>query len=105
MLNDQIQHLNEDYQYQNHNHMGFMSKLKNVGIFLWEVKLLVLVPWDIFTDVKLAVTHFGIGNIGWGSLTVSCLLPSLMFPIHYYQLLKFAMYKFKILFGKVLRHQ
>ena len=79
--------------------MGFMSTIKNLGTFLWEVKSLFLVPWDIYTDVKLAITHFGNGHIGWGSLTAACLLPSLMFPYHYYHLLKFAMHKFKILFG------
>ena len=78
--------------------MSVWTKIKNVGLYLWLVKSLFLVPWDIYTDVKLAITHFGNGHVLWGSLTTACLLPSLMFPYHYYQLLKFAVYKFRILF-------
>ena len=78
--------------------MSVLSTIKNIGLYLWLVKSLFLVPWDIYTDVKLAITHFGNGHIMWGSLTSACLLPSLMFPYHYYMLLKFAVYKFRILF-------
>ena len=64
--------------------MSVLSTIKNIGLYLWLVKSLFLVPWDIYTDVKLAITHFGNGHIMWGSLTSACLLPSLIFPYHYY---------------------
>ena len=78
--------------------MSVLSTIKNIGLYLWLVKSLFLVPWDIYTDVKLAITHFNNGHVLWGSLTSACLLPSLMFPYHYYMLLKFAVFKFRILF-------
>ena len=78
--------------------MSVWSTIKNVVLYLWLVKSLFLMPWDIYTDVKLAITHFGNGHVVWGSLTTVFLLPSLMFPYHYYMLLKFAVYKFRILF-------
>ena len=89
--------------------MSILSTIINVGLYLrfhswffihylWLVKSLFIVPWDICTDVRLAITHFSNGHVVWGSLTTACLLPSLMFPYHYYMLLKFAVYKFRILF-------
>ena len=78
--------------------MGLFSTLKNIGLYLWFVKSLFLVPWDIFTDVKLAITHFSNGHIMWGSLTAACLLPSLMFPYLYFNLLKCAVFKLIFMF-------
>ena len=72
--------------------------LKNIVLYLFSVKSLVIVPLDIYTDIKLALTHFDNGHNMWGSLTSVCLLPSLIFPYHYFHLLKFAWYKFKVLF-------
>ena len=37
--------------------------LKKIIFFLWAVKSLVLVPWDIYTDVNLAITHFNNGHM------------------------------------------
>ena len=76
----------------------FLAILKKIPLFLWSVKSLVLVPWDIYTDVNLAITHFNNGHMVWGGLTVTFLLPSLMFPYHYYHIIKFAVDKFKFLF-------
>ena len=76
----------------------FFTILKKIPLFLWSVKSLVLVPWDIYTDVNLAITHFNNGHMVWGGLTVTFLLPSLMFPYHYYHIIKFAVDKFKFLF-------
>ena len=76
----------------------FLEILKKIPLFLWSVKSLVLVPWDIYTDVNLAITHFNNGHMVWGGLTVTFLLPSLMFPYHYYHIIKFAVDKFKFLF-------
>ena len=76
----------------------FLAILKKIPLFLWSVKSLVLVPWDIYTDVNLAITHFNNGHMLWGGLTVTFLLPSLMFPYHYYYIIKFALHKFKFLF-------
>ena len=70
----------------------------NVFLFLWKLKSLFLVPWDIYTDVRLAVTHLSNGHTFWGALTITFLLPSLVFPLHYYQILKFTVAKFRILF-------
>ena len=84
------------YSIHSHNNMSVLSTIKNIGLYLWLVKSLFLVPWDIYTDVKLAITHFGNGHFIWGSLTSACLLPSLMFPYRYYMLLKFAVYKFRM---------
>ena len=89
--------------------MSILSTIINVGLYLrfhswffihylWLVKALFIVPWDIYTDVRIAITHFSNGHVVWGSLTTACLLPSLMFPYHYYMLLKFAVCKFRILF-------
>ena len=78
--------------------MCLFSILKNIGLYLWFVKSLFLVPWDIYTDVNLAKTHFDNGHVIWGSLTASCLLPSLMFPYLYFNLLKCAVYKFTFMF-------
>ena len=76
----------------------FLTILKNIPLFLWSVKSLFLVPWDIYTDVTLAFTHLKNGHKLWGGLTVTFLLPSLMLPFHYYSILKFAVTKFKVLF-------
>ena len=75
-----------------------MEKVKNIGLFIWSVKSLFLVPYDIFTDVKLAWKHFKDDNLLWAALTATFLLPSLMFPYHYYMILKFVVLKFKFLF-------
>ena len=75
-----------------------MCIVKDIFLYLFSVKSLVLVPLDIYTDVKLAITHFGNGHVMWGTLTSVCLLPSLMFPYHYFHLLKFAWYKFLLVF-------
>ena len=72
--------------------------LSTFFLFLWKLKSLFLVPWDIYTDVRLAVTHLSNGHTGWGAMTITFLLPSLMFPLHYYQILKFTWAKFKILY-------
>ena len=41
--------------------MGW-RKVKNICSFLWSVKSVFLLPWDIYTDVRLAETHFRNGN-------------------------------------------
>ena len=64
--------------------------VKSVCFFLWSVKSVFLLPWDIYTDVRLAETHFSNGNTWWGTMTVIFLTPSLVFPYHYYQILKGA---------------
>ena len=76
----------------------FLAILKKIPLFLWSVKSLILVPLDIYTDVNLAITHFNNGHMVWGGLTVTFLLPSLMFPYHYFHIIKFAADKFKFLF-------
>ena len=76
----------------------FLEILAKIPLFLWSVKSLVLVPWDIYTDVNLAITHFNNGHMLWGGLTVTFLLPSLMFPYHYFHIIKFAVAKFRFLF-------
>ena len=77
---------------------GCQQSLLNIPIFLWSVKSLILVPWAIFTDIILAAAHFKNGNLGWGGLSLTFLLPSLVFPFHYYHIIKFAVDQFKFLF-------
>ena len=77
---------------------GNQQSVANIPLFLWSVKSLILVPWAIITDVLLAIAHFNNGNPGWGGLSVTFLLPSLMFPFHYYHVIMFAVAKFKFLF-------
>ena len=74
------------------------QSLLNIPIFLWSVKSLILVPWAIITDVIVAAAHFKNDNLGWGGLTLTFLLPSLMFPFHYYHIIKFAVDHYKFLF-------
>ena len=76
----------------------FLMFLKKITFFLWAVKSLVLVPWDIYTDVNLAITHCNNGHMVWGGLTVTFLLPSLMLPYHYFHIIKFAVDMLKFLF-------
>ena len=73
----------------------------NVFSFLWSLKSVFLLPWDIYTDVRLAETHFRNGNQLWGTLTVIFLTPSLLFPYYYYQILRYVQLKYKYLFGQI----
>ena len=73
------------------------SRLKIFGLYLWSLKSLILVPWDIYTDINLANAHFENGHDVWGCLTIAFLLPSLLFPLHYWHLLKFAWIRTKVL--------
>ena len=75
--------------------------IKNVCSFLWSLKSVFLLPWDIYTDVRLAETHFRNGNQLWGTMTVIFLTPSLLFPYHYYQILKYVILKYKYKFGQL----
>ena len=75
--------------------------VKNVFSFLWSLKSVFLLPWDIYTDVRLAETHFRNGNQFWGTMTVIFLTPSLLFPYYYYQILTYVKLKYKYLFGKI----
>ena len=77
-----------------------VQKVKDVFCFLWSVKSLFLLPWDIYTDVRLALTHFNNGNNKYGIMTTTFLLPSLFFPYHYYTIVKYVILQFKYLFGK-----
>ena len=61
-----------------------------ICVYLWSLKSVFLQPWDINTDVRLSVTHFSNGNPLWGTMTVIFLTPSLLFPYHYYQILKYV---------------
>ena len=81
--------------------MSVFSFVKNIILYPILVKSLFLEPWNIYTDVKLVIAHFSNGNVGWGSLTIVCLLPSLTFPYHYFWFLKYAWHKFKVLFVKM----
>ena len=74
--------------------------LNGLGNFLWSVKSVFLLPWDIYTDVRLAETHFRNGNTMWGVLTTIFLLPSLLFPFHYFQILKCINLKFNYKFKR-----
>ena len=86
-------------QYYTTLRMGCRT-VKNVFSFLWSLKSVFLLPWDIYTDVRLAETHFRNGNQLWGTLTVIFLTPSLLFPYHYYQILTYVKLKYKNLFGQ-----
>ena len=77
--------------------MGW-KKVKNICFFLWSVKSLFLLPWDIYTDVRLAETHIRNGNHMWGVLTAIFLLPSFLFPYHYFHILKCIILKFNYKF-------
>ena len=81
--------------------MSVFSFVKNIILYPILVKSLFLEPWNIYTDVKLVIAHFSNGNVGWGSLTIVCLLPSLTFPYHYFWFLKHSWHKFKVLFVKM----
>lgn len=78
--------------------MGW-GKVKKICFFLWSVKSVFLLPWDIYTDVRLAMAHWNNGNHMWGVLTFIFLIPSLCFPYHYYHIIKCILLKFNNLFN------
>lgn len=73
--------------------------VKNICLFIWSLKSVFLLPMDIYTDVMLAVTDFNNRNTLWSALTVIFMTPSLLFPYHYYQIIKYVVLEFKSLFG------